>query len=153
MIASTTVIAAIGAFMAPALGLGVPLLIRNTGGSMPRGFYVWSHAPPAAKGEVIVVRAPEHFRMSWLMKRVVATAGDRFCWRPEIGTHLVGVARMPPPSSVALELGLQPWQGCRVLGPGEVVGYGHSPDSYDSRYLGPINELRLWGVYRAIWVD
>ena len=105
--------------MAPALGVGVPLLIRNTGSSMPRGFYVWSHAAPAAKGEVIVVREPEHFRWSWLMKRVVGTAGDRFCWRPEIGTHFVGVRRMPPPSPDALELGLQPWQGCRVLAPGE----------------------------------
>ena len=147
------VLAAIGAFMAPALGLGVPLLIRNTGSSMPRGFYVWSHAPPAAKGEVVVVRAPVHFRMSWLMKRVVATAGDRFCWRPEIGTHIVGDQPMPPPSADVLRLGLQPWQGCRVLAPGEVAAYGHSPDSYDSRYLGPINEMSLWGVYQAIWVD
>ena len=92
VIASAGMVAAIGAFMAPALGVGVPLLIRNTGSSMPRGFYVWSHAAPAAKGEVIVVREPEHFRWSWLMKRVVGTAGDRFCWRPEIGTHFVGVA-------------------------------------------------------------
>ena len=139
--------------MAPALGFGVPLFIRNTGSSMPRGFYVWSHAPPAAKGEVIVVRAPEHFRMSWLMKRVVATAGDRFCWRPEIGTHQVGARRLPPPSPDALALGLQPWPGCRVLAPGEIVGYGFSPDSYDSRYFGPINEAQLWGVYRPLWVD
>ena len=29
--------AATGAFVAPALGVGVPLLIRNTGSSMPRG--------------------------------------------------------------------------------------------------------------------
>ena len=150
VIASAAVVAGVGAFMAPALGLGVPLLIRNTGSSMPRGFYVWSHGPPAAKGEVIVVREPEHFRMSWLMKRVVATAGDRFCWRPEIGTHVVGVERMPPPSLDALEMGLQPWQGCRVLAPGEVAAYGRSPDSYDSRYLGPITETQLWGVYRPV---
>ncbi|MDP9144441.1 MAG: S26 family signal peptidase [Actinomycetota bacterium] len=151
VIASAAVVAAIGAFMAPALGVGVPLVIRNTGSSMPRGFYVWSHAAPSAKGEVIVVREPEHFRWSWLMKRVVATAGDRFCWRPEIGTHFVGVRRMPPPSPDALDLGLQPWQGCRVLAPGEVAGYGRSPDSYDSRYLGPITETQLWGVYRPVW--
>ena len=153
VIASAAVVAAIGAFLAPALGVGVPLLIRNTGSSMPRGFYVWSHAVPAAKGEVIVVREPKHFRWSWLMKRVVATAGDRFCWRPEIGTHFVGVRRMPPPSPATLELGLQPWRGCRVLEPGEVAGYGRSPDSYDSRYLGPISETQLWGVYHPIWTD
>ena len=153
LIASAAVVVAIAAFLAPALGLAVPLIIRNTGSSMPRGLYVWSHAAPAAKGEVIVVRAPEHFRWSWLMKRVVGTAGDRFCWRPEIGTHFVGARRMPPPSPDALELGLQPWQGCGVLEHGEVVGYGRSPDSYDSRYLGPISEVRLWGVYRPVWLD
>ena len=153
VIASAAVVAAVGAFMAPALGLGVPLLIRNTGGSMPRGFYLWSHAPPAAKGEVIVVREPEHFRWSWLMKRVVATAGDRFCWRPEIGTHAVGDQPMPPPSADALRLGLRSWQGCRVLAPGEIIGYGQGPDSYDSRYLGPIREVHLWGVYRPVWID
>ena len=114
MVASAVVLAAIGAFMAPALGLGVPLLIHNSGSSMPRGFYVWSHAPPAAEGEVIVVRAPEHFRWSWLMKRVVGTPGDRFCWWPEIGTHVVDARRMPPPSPEARELGLRPWQGCRI---------------------------------------
>ena len=37
VIASTIIMAATGAFVAPALGVGVPLLIRNTGSSMPRG--------------------------------------------------------------------------------------------------------------------
>ena len=152
LIASAVVVAGIGAFLAPALGIGVPLVIRNTGSSMPRGFYVWSHAAPAATGEVIVVRKPAHFRTSWLMKRVVGIAGERFCWRPEFGTHLVGATRMPPPSPDALKLGLQPWQGCRALAPGEIAVYGRSPDSYDSRYLGPINETQLWGIYRPVWV-
>ena len=151
--AAAVIVAAIGAFLAPSLGLGVPLLIRNTGSSMPAASISGSHAPPAATGEVIVVRDPAHFRWSWLMKRVVGTAGDRFCWRPEIGTHVVGARRMPSPSPEALRLGLKPWAGCRVLEPGEVVGYGASRDSYDSRYLGPIQEAQLWGVYRPIWVD
>ena len=87
------------------------------------------------------------------MKRVVATAGDSFCWRPEIGTHTVGDQPMPPPSADALRLGLRSWQGCRVLAPGEIIGYGQGPDSYDSRYLGPIREVHLWGVYRPVWID
>lgn len=71
------------------------------------------------------------------MKRVVGIAGDRFCWRPDMGTHFVGTSRMPPPSPEALALGLRPWLGCRLLEGGEVVGYGASADSYDSRYLDP----------------
>jgi type IV secretory pathway protease TraF len=148
--ASALVVGGISAFVAPSFGIGVPLLIRNTGGSMPRGLYVWQHAPPAAKGEVIVVRDPAHFRWSWLMKRVVGTAGDRFCWRRDMGTHLLGTRRLPPPSPEALALGLRPWPGCRLLKSGEVVGYGASPDSYDSRYLGPIRETQLWGIYRPL---
>lgn len=84
------------------------------------------------------------------MKRVVGIAGDRFCWRPDMGTHFVGTSRMPPPSPEALALGLRPWLGCRLLEGGEVVGYGASADSYDSRYLGPIRETQLWGIYRQL---
>lgn len=151
LVAAAAVVAAIGTFLAPAIGVGVPLLIHNTGSSMPRGFYVWQHAPPAVKGDVVVVRDPPHFRWKWLMKRVVGTAGDAFCWRPDLGTHLLGTRRLPRPSPQALALGLRPWPGCRLLERGEVVGYGASPDSYDSRYLGPIREAQLWGIYRMIW--
>ena len=58
---------------------------------------------------------------------------------------------MPPPDPAAQQLGLEPWRGCHRLVVGEVVGYGQSPDSYDSRYLGPIAESRLWGIYQPVW--
>jgi type IV secretory pathway protease TraF len=153
LLASAGVAAMIAAWVAPALGVGVPLLLHNTGSSMPLGFYAWHHAAPAAKGEVVVLRDLPHFAWSWLMKRVEGTAGELFCWRPELGTHTLNDRVMPPPDPAALELGLVPWRGCRRLAAGELVGYGQSPDSYDSRYLGPIEEAQLWGVYRPVWVE
>lgn len=50
LVASVVVFGGIGTFVAPSFGIGVPLLMRNTGNSMPRGFYVWHHAPPATRG-------------------------------------------------------------------------------------------------------
>jgi hypothetical protein len=74
-----------------------------------------------------------------------------YCWRPELGTHELAGRPMPPPSGLARVLGVPIWNGCRRLGPGEVVGYGQGP-SYDSRHIGPVREADLWGVYRPIRV-
>jgi type IV secretory pathway protease TraF len=50
-------------------------------------------------------------------------------------------------------MGLAVWKGCVTLGPGQIVGYGRTPDSYDSRYepLGVLDVERLWGTYRLVW--
>lgn len=138
--------------LGPAVGIGVPLAYWNTGDSMPHGLYLYAHRPPAAKGEVVVVRDPPNFRVGWLMKRVVGIAGEVYCWRPQLGTHTLGNQVMPPPIAAAAEHGLEPWEGCGPIKRGDVVGYGQSPDSYDSRYLGPLHEADLWGVYRPVWV-
>ena len=60
---------------------------------------------------------------------------------------------MPPPSPEAEAAGLAVWKGCVTLGPGQIVGYGRTPDSYDSRYepLGVLDVERLWGTYRLVW--
>ena len=57
---------------------------------------------------------------------------------------------MPAPWSGAIALGIPIWHGCRALGAGEVVGYGDSEDSFDSRYTGPVLEAKLFGVYAPI---
>jgi type IV secretory pathway protease TraF len=146
---SSAALAAAVAWHAPALGLCPPLLLRNTGPSMPLGLYVYDHAPPARRGEVVVLRRPPAFRHPWLMKRVEGVAGDLYCWRPELGTHELAGRPMPPPSELARALGVPVWRGCRRLAPGEVVGYGRGP-SYDGRHTGPVREADLWGIYRPL---
>jgi type IV secretory pathway protease TraF len=135
------------AWHGPALGLFPPLLLENTGRSMPVGLYVYDHGPPARRGEIVVLPDPPRFRGPWLMKRVEGVAGELYCWRPALGTHELAGRLMPPPSRLARALGVPVWRGCRRLGPGEIVGYGAGA-SYDSRHIGPVREAGLWGVYR-----
>jgi type IV secretory pathway protease TraF len=136
----------------PALGLFPPLLLENTGRSMPVGLYVYDHAIPARRGEIVVLPHPPQFRGPWLMKRVKGVAGDRYCWDADLGTHVLAGRAMPPPSGLARGLGVPVWTGCRQLGGNEIVGYGEGV-SYDSRHLGPVRQTDLWGVYRPLAVQ
>ena len=146
------VLAAAGALWSPAWA-GVPVLaFWNRSDSAPAGLYVYRHRPPAGRGEMVVLRDPPRFRLDWLLKRVEGVEGDRYCWDEAAGTHRLNGRAMPPPDPDAASGGLTVWRGCVVLGPGELVGYGRSFDSYDSRYLGPVREADLWGVYRPLWV-
>lgn len=135
-------------FAGPAYGLP-PLLLANTSPSMPEGLYRLLRRPPVRVGEVVVLPRPPHHRAPWLMKRVAGTAGALYCWDATLGTHRLNGRPMPPPSALALALGMPVWRGCRQLAPGELVGYGEGA-SYDSRYLGPLPEGRLWGAYRPL---
>lgn len=138
------------AYVAPTSGLVPPLLMRNTADSMPKGIYVYSHGGPVARGEVIIVRRPPHFSEGWLVKRAVGIGGDHYCWDPALGTQRLNGRAMPAPLPEAIGMGIPVWRGCRTLSADEVVGYGETPDSYDSRYLGPVKLETLWGVYRPI---
>lgn len=130
---------------------GAPMFaLWEYGISMPTGIYVFHHFPPAQRGEVIVMEKAERWSRPYLMKRVEGVEGDVFCWDPERQQHRINGRWMPGPSPLAADLGLSGWEGCRALRPGEYVGYGDHPESYDSRYLGPINEAQIAGVYRLV---
>ena len=147
---------ALGAlWTAPTFGLLPPLALYNTSESVPPGLYLYVHHPAAApapeRGDYVAVRDPPHFDLPWLLKRVAegwpatATAGTA-----PAGTHRLNGRPMPPPDPDAAALGIPVWKGCGTLGPDEVVLYGRTPDSYDSRYLGPVRDpATCWGVYRA----
>ena len=47
---------------------------------------------------------------------------------------------------------LPTWAGCRPLLAGEVFLLGDTPDSFDSRYWGPVPEANLVGPgFLALW--
>lgn len=146
VIPAVTILVLVGMFGAYA-GFWPAPLFHNASPSVPLGWYRWSHGPPAARGEFVVLRSPPHFRLPWLMKRVKGVAGDRYCWDEVAGTHLLAGVAMRPPDPAAAARGIPTWKGCVTLGPGEIVGYGDTPDSYDSRFLGPIREADLYGIY------
>ena len=138
------------AYMAPAFGWSPPLALRNDGDSLPKGWYVYDHPAPARVGEIVAVRNPKGFNLWWLMKRVEATAGAVYCWRADLGTHTLDGRVMPAPLPEAIAMGVPVWKGCGAVPAGEIVGYGISRDSYDSRYFGPVRESDLFGVYRPV---
>jgi type IV secretory pathway protease TraF len=140
----------VAAYAAPALGYAPWPVYWNTGASMPKGLYLLQPGAAVERDAVVVLVDPPHFDLPWLMKRVEGVPGDLYCWDAALGTHLLNGRAMPPPDARAAAMGLLPWQGCRRLGPGEIVGYGRSRDSYDSRYLGPVATARLAGVYQLV---
>lgn len=138
---------ATAAYTALVLGFAPWPVYWNTGDSMPHGLYLLQPGAEVARGVDVVLRDPPHFDLPWLLKRVEGVTGDLYCWDAAAGTHLLNGRAMPPPDPRARAMGLLPWQGCRRLEPGEIVGYGQSADSYDSRYLGPVATDHLAGVY------
>lgn len=138
------------AFVSPATGLVSPLAYHNSGSSLPQGWYWYSHSNPPARGEVVMLRNVQHFRGGILLKRAVGIPGDSFCWNPKSGTHLLNGKPMAHPLPEATAIGISVWKGCRLIAADEIVGYGDTPESYDSRYLGPVKQDALWGVYRPL---
>jgi type IV secretory pathway protease TraF len=151
-----TVLSLGGAWLAPAFGILPPLAVWNTSDSVPAGLYLYAHHLSASAlpkyGDYVALRDPPHFDLPLLLKRVEGVPGDRYCWNDAAGTHELNGRPMPPPDPDSVALGIPVWKGCVTLGYGQVVGYGRTPDSYDSRYFGPVATDRLWGVYRPLWV-
>jgi len=108
---------------------------------------------PAARGDVVMWAHPPGYAYlgGRVLKRVTGVAGDAYCWDPELRTQRLNGTPMPPPLPAAVEAGLRPWTGCQRLAPGQVVGYGDSPGSWDSRFFGIVAESDLAGVYVHVW--
>lgn len=128
--------------------------VINESRSLPRGLYRLSDAP-IVKGAIITITppaaataylerlgAPPDVR---LLKRVAAEGGDLVC-RYEAGLEIdrvtLGVARHDRQGRL-----LPQWRDCRVLAPGELLVLGDSPDSFDSRYFGPVQRSEAKGPY------
>ncbi|MEM5709662.1 hypothetical protein, partial [Elizabethkingia meningoseptica] len=107
-----------------------PLVLLETGTSMPTGLYVYDHALPARPGEVVVLAKALHWGRAYLMKRVMGCGGDVFCWDEGRQAQRLNGRLLPGPSARALELGVPVWKECRSLRADEYVGFGEGADSY-----------------------
>ena len=129
-------------------------LICNVSPSVPVGIYRFT--PGAAKpGDLAVVHLPAALRAFadargylprslLLLKPVAATSGDVVCG---IGPRLwIKRASVPMRTVDGLSRPLPAWRGCRRLIPGEVFLLSPAPDSYDSRYFGPLDIRHVIGT-------
>jgi len=143
-----------------AVSNAAPTILINGSPSEPVGVYVRTSlapergriiafaAPPAAFGYLDV--ASPNLRRIPLLKAIAGTPGDRVCTD---GGRLVinGADRGPILWSDRQGRGLPHWLGCRRLGPGEVFVFSDRvPNSFDSRYYGPVSVARILGVYREV---
>ena len=86
-----------------------------------------------------------------LLKQVAAAEGDLVCTQGS--TLAVNGRRLAPIYTVDPHGGRLPqWRGCRRLVAGELFVFSNRiPNSFDSRYYGPVSAQHVLGVYRPLW--
>jgi conjugative transfer signal peptidase TraF len=150
-------VAAADLALRPAAFQGPPIVI-NESSSLPRGVYVRAYGGDPARGDLVVTPPPATARTyldtlgvkrdARLLKRLAATAGDGVCARE--GSTLVAGRRVQVFAADRAARPLPRWRGCRTLRPGEAFLLGDTPQSFDSRYFGPVPTSRLEGIYREV---
>ena len=138
-----------------------PLIIWNASASAPIGLYRVLPGPRLLPGDLVAVRLPDWAaefaaERGYLpgsipaVKRVAAAAGNVVCARSSTimvdgraaGTALPSDARARP---------LPRWSGCHQLRDGEIFLLNQAPESFDSRYFGPVPSRAVIGRLVALW--
>lgn len=147
----------LAALTASCLALTKPVFLLNRTPSEPPGLYIRTGREPA-RGDIIAFKTPQPAfpyadeRMGFLhhrplLKAVAAIAGDQVC---TLGGDLAvnGVARAPIAAVDHQGRALPHWVGCRRLDAGELFVFSaRVPNSFDSRYYGPVRRDDVLGVY------
>jgi conjugative transfer signal peptidase TraF len=137
-----------------------PILLINRSQSEPPGIWIRS-AKPARPGRRIAFRIPQPGRAyaakamperlrSSILKTVIAGEGDQVC---ALKRRLVVNGRDLAPIANHDRHGaaLPRWRGCRALRGGEYFVFSSRiPNSFDSRYYGPVSSDDVMGVYRPL---
>ena len=117
---------------------------------------------PSQTAALAVIRLPEPLRIlaetrgylrkgALLIKPIAAGAGDRVCRHDALVTvngRIVARAR----TLDAAGRSLPAWSGCFQLGASDIFVLSADPDSFDGRYMGPIDRAHVMGFAGPIWV-
>ena len=139
-----------------------PRLVWNASASVAAGLYRVIPGAPE-RGDFVLVRIPKSIEKLAamrgylpagvpLIKRVAAVAGDDV--RAFDGAIIVNgeiVARQRKVDRAGRSLSR--WNECRELAQGEFFLLGDAPDSFDSRYFGPVTSTRAIGRVVPLWID
>ena len=155
---------ALGGGVVLLIGLGFvvnawsPRFLLNVTPSEPRGLYLLSRNPVAI-GAIVAIPAPavaaaaEGGPVTSVLKAVAAGGGDLVCIRSG-RLAINGRDRAPVLDRTAKGALLPHWSGCRRLTPGELFLFSDRvPNSFDSRYFGPVRRSEVIGVYRPLWTE
>lgn len=131
------------------------LLLWNASASAPIGLYRVNPLARPAVGDIVAFAPPpalarfmaqRHYLPLGvpLLKHVAARGGSLICRRGgtvTIDGRIIAVAR----ASDSRSRPLPAWRGCRVLKLDELFLLNPAPDSFDSRYFGPVPASGLIG--------
>jgi conjugative transfer signal peptidase TraF len=137
-----------------------PEMLVNTTPSEPLGVYLYA-PQPVQKGRIVAFRAPPSalpyidralpsLRTRPLLKAVAAGPGDEVCTTS--GVLVINGQRLAPIIDHDRAGRMLPhWLGCRRLAPNELFVFSSRvPNSFDSRYYGPVRMTDVLGVYVLI---
>lgn len=113
-------------------------IFLNRTASMPMGFYIKTNKDILDVGDIIVFRK-ENVN---LIKYVAAIQGSEYCFDHEKVMWING----QPVGQKNIQKYLEPnWEQsvCYALKSDELLVLGEHPDSYDSRYFGPIKIVQM----------
>jgi conjugative transfer signal peptidase TraF len=139
-----------------------PFLLHNASPSEPEGLYVRSFEAPGV-GRLVTFRTPAagsayvashltYLQRTPILKALAAGPGSRVC---TTSGHLVIDGRTLAPVDVTDRSGapLPRWRDCRRMKAGEWFAYSDRiPNSFDSRYYGPVRADQIIAVYRPLWL-
>lgn len=140
---------------------GAPLALINTTPSEPIGLY-WRTTQAPGPGRLIAFPPPieaahvadGHLaRLHSFLKIVDAGGGDVVCAEGD-ALLINGAPRGRIAAVDSTGRPLPQWRGCRMLRSDELfVLSNRVPNSFDSRYFGPVSLRSVIGVYRPLWVS
>ena len=138
------------------------LLVWNITASVPTGLYLVSDEYVLRTGDRVAVEPSPTMRNFMvargylasgvpLLKQIAAVPGDTVCrtgYAIDINGDHAGFAR----ETDSLGRLMPAWQDCHVLGGNEIFVMSPAvPDSFDSRYFGPLPRARVTGRAIPLW--
>lgn len=139
-----------------------PLFLINTSPSEPVGLYIRAAGEPTV-GRLAAFRPPQGGRAyaqaylpeigaGGILKTLVAGPGSQICAEQDlfrINGRLMGPIHRRDSAGRLLPH----WEGCLTLGRGQYAAFSNRiPNSFDSRYYGPVNQADVIGAFEPLWV-
>ncbi|ARR57684.1 hypothetical protein HY78_29750 (plasmid) [Rhizorhabdus wittichii DC-6] len=151
----------VAAAAAAVAALPHPVVLYNPSPSIPTGYYVRSGEEPG-KGRLIAFHVPAlgrdyanayvpYLMRGSIIKPIVASAGDTVCTTGPEGLTINGEAVAGIVDRDPRGVQLPHWRACRRLRQDEYfVLSTRIPNSFDSRYYGPVSRTEIIGTFRPI---
>jgi conjugative transfer signal peptidase TraF len=146
------------------LGGMTPRYIWNASSSVPIGLYRVRPASPLSVTELVAIQPPDLLAAFLdlngylpigvpMLKRVLALPGQTVC-RTGVIISVDGIDMGNARERDGQGRPLPAWHGCRVIADGNIfVMNWQSPDSFDSRYFGPLPASAIIGRAQPIWTE